>query len=105
MLGKHLAQLAELVHEGVVIGSVRRAVRLMPSGDYKVLRIVHGKKQPSATMPCQMCDCTKAPSVTHAGLDARYGTLQEVDDPASRHHPTSAHLVTMATLCAPGCPP
>jgi len=105
MLGEHLGQVAELVHEGVVVGGVRRAVRLMPSGDYEALCTVHRHKGPSATMPCLMCYCTKAQSVTHAGLDAIYGTLQDVDDPAVRHPRTSAHLVTMTTLGAPGCPP
>jgi len=105
MLGEHLGQVAELVHEGIVVGGVRRAVRLMPSGDYEALCTVHGHRGPSETMLCLMCYCTKAPSVTHAGLDAVYGTLQDVDDPAVRHPRTSAHLVTMTTLGAPGCLP
>ena len=105
MLGEHLGQVAELVHEGVVVGGVRRAVRWMPSGDYEALSTVHGHRGPSETMPCLMWYCTKAPSVTHAGLDAVYGTLRDVDDPAVRYPRTSAHLVTMTTLGAPGCLP
>jgi len=105
MLGEHLDQVAELVRDGIVVGGVRRAVRLMLSGDYEALCTVHGHKGPSATMPCLMCYSTRAPTATHAGLDLIFGTLQDVDVPSPTHPRTSAHLVEMASSRASGDPP
>jgi len=32
-------------------------------------------------MPCLQCKSTKVPSIAHATLDAKYGTLQDVSGP------------------------
>ena len=96
MLGEHLDQVAQLVLEGVVVGGVRRAGRLLMSGDYEALCTVHGHKGPNAAMPCLMCFCERARSRTHAALNGIYGTMQDVDAPAPAHARTSAHLVSMA---------
>jgi len=101
MLGEHVDQVAELVREGVVVSGVRRAVRWLPFGDYEALCTVHGHKFPSATMPFFICCCTKPPSMAHAGLDALYGTLQDVHEPAVKQPRTATYFVTMAALDAP----
>ena len=84
------------MREGVVVGGVRRAVRLLVSGDYEALCTVHEHKGPNATMPWLTCYCTRAPSRMHAALDGIYGTMQDVDAPSPAHARTSAHLVSMA---------
>jgi len=56
MLSEHLDQIAQLVREGVVVGCVRQAVRLLMSGDYEALCTVHGHKGPNETMLCSMCN-------------------------------------------------
>ena len=43
-------------------------------------------------MPCLMCYATKAPSLTHSGLDSLFGTLQEVEAPSTTPLRTSSHL-------------
>jgi len=96
MLGEHLDQVSELVREGVVVGGVRRAVRLLMSGDYEALCTVHRRKGPNATMPCLMCYCTRAPSRTHAALYGIYWTMQDTEAPAPAHAHSSAHLLSMA---------
>ena len=75
MLGEHLEQVRELVRGGVVIGGVRRAVRLFLNGDYEALWTVHGHKGPSATMPCLNCLSIEAPSDAQAALSDINGTL------------------------------
>jgi len=105
MLSEHLEQVRQLVREGVVVGGVRRAVRLFLSGDYEALCTVHGHKGPSATMPCLNCLSTRAPSSAHADLDTLYGTLQDVDRPTPSHPRPASHLVRMVAAGAPGASP
>ena len=95
MLRIHLQQLELLLREGVTVGGNRRAVRLFVSGDYDALCTLHGHKGPSATMPCLWCLSTRAPSAKNARLDAKYGTLQDVD--GTRHPRFNSHLLEMET--------
>jgi len=105
MLSEHLEQVRQLVREGVVVGGVRRAVRLFLSGDYEALCTVHGQKGPSATMPCLNYLSKRAPSSTNADLDTLYGTLQDVDRPTPSHPRSDSHLVRMVAAGAPGASP
>lgn len=89
----HLQQVEMLLRHGVVVGGVRRAVRIFPSGDYDALCTLQGYKGPSATMPRLWCGSTKAPSAANALLDTEYGTLQDVA--GARHARTSSHLLEM----------
>jgi len=92
MLGEHLTQVLDLVRDGVMVGGGRRAVRMLLTSDYEALCTLHRHKGPSATMPCLMYYATKAPSLTHSGLDSLFGTLQEVEAPSTTPLRTSSHL-------------
>jgi len=105
MLGEHLEQVRELVRGGVVVGGVRRAVRLFLNGDYEALCTVHGHKGPSATMPCLNCLSIKAPSDAQAALADIYGTLQDVDTSEPPHSRSASHLEQMKAAGAPGDAP
>jgi len=75
MLGGHLERVRELVRGGVVVGGVRRAVRLFLNGDYEALCTVYGHKGPSATIPRLSCLSIRTLSDAQAALADIYGTL------------------------------
>jgi len=77
----HTPRLDELLGRGVDVRGERRPVRLLLSGDWESQSTVIGHKGPHATMPCYKCKSTKAPRITHATLDAMYGTRQDVSGP------------------------
>ena len=81
MMATHTAGVNELLQRGLDVRGERRPVRLLLSGDLESQCTVVGHKGPSATMPCIQCKSTKAPTVTHSTLDAKYGTLQDVSGP------------------------
>jgi len=100
MLGEHLTQVLELVRDGVMVGGGRCAVRLLLTRDYEALFTFYGHKGPSATMPLLMCYATKAPSLTHSGLDSLFGSLQDVEAPYNTPLRTSSHLEQMVLASA-----
>ena len=77
----HTPHLDELLGRRVDVRGERRPVRLLLSGDWESQSTVIGHKGPNATIPCYKCKSTKAPSITHATLDAMYGTRQDVSGP------------------------
>jgi len=81
MMAIHSPRIYELLERGLDVRGERRPVRLLLSGDFEPQTTVVGHKGPNATMPCLQCKSTKAPSIAHATLDAKYGTLQGVSGP------------------------
>jgi len=81
MMAIHSPRIDELLERGLDVRGERRPVRLLLSGDFESQTTVVGHKGPNATMPCLQCKSTKAPSIAHATLDAKYGTLQDVSGP------------------------
>jgi len=81
MMGIHSPRVEEPLARGIDVRGERRPVRLLLSGDFESQCTVVGHKGPNATMPCYQCKSTKAPSTTHATLEKRYGTLQDVSGP------------------------
>lgn len=77
----HSPRIDELLERGLDVCSERRPVRLLLSGDFESQTTVVGHKGPNSTMPCLQCKSTKAPSIAHATLDAKYGTLPDVSGP------------------------
>jgi len=102
LLSEHLAQVIELVHVRVVVGGVRRMVRLLLTGDYEGLRTLHGSKGPSATIPCLGCLSLKAPSSTHAALEENFGAINDVYVLVPAHPRSAYHLVQFVAAGAPG---
>jgi len=77
----HTAGVEELLQRGLDVRGERRPVRLLLSGDQESQCTVVGHKGPSATMPCIPCKSTKALTITHSKLAAKYGTLQDGSGP------------------------
>ena len=81
MMAIHSPRVEEPLARGIDVCGERRPVRLLLSGDFESQCTVVGHEGPNATMPCYQCKSTKAPSTTHATLEKRYGTLQDVSGP------------------------
>jgi len=78
MLKTLAPQVKALLTGGLLVVRERRAVRLLPNGDYDALCTLLGHKGASATMPCLVCLSTRSPSREHHALDCKYLTLQDV---------------------------
>jgi len=81
MMAIHSPRIDKLLERWLDVRGERRPVRLLLSGDFEPQMTVVGHIGPNATMPCLQCKSTKAPSIAHDTLVAKYGTLQGVSGP------------------------
>ena len=81
MIGPWVVDLEQTLKRGVVVGSTRRAVRLIWTGDLSFLSALVGHAGATARFPCVYCPAVIRPGPLHAELIAKYGTLQRPGAP------------------------
>jgi len=75
MIGPWVIDLERTLKRGVVVGSTRRAVRLIWTGDLSFLSALVGHAGATARFPCVFCPAVIRPGPLHAELIAKHGTL------------------------------
>jgi len=83
VIGPWVVDLERTLRRRVVLGSTRRAVRLIWTGDLSFLSALTGHAGATARFPCVFCPAVVLPGPFHAELTATYGTLQRLGTPAT----------------------